>query len=97
MEVEADLADGDDAPLPRQAPQLVVDGLVASFASWGCTPAEAGKPKRLRHAERAPVALLLVDSAHDQHLRDAGLARPGHHLVAVGVELGHVDVAVRID
>ncbi len=43
------------------------------------------------------MALLLVHSADDQHLVDAGLARTGHHLVAVRVELRHVDVGMAVD
>jgi hypothetical protein len=43
------------------------------------------------------VAVILVHSPDDQHLLDARLASSGHDLVAVGIELGRVDVAMRVD
>ena len=57
----------------------------------------AGQAEPRRHLERAPVPRALVDASHHQHLGEAGRARPRHDLVAVGVELRHVDVAMGVD
>ena len=84
-------------PSRREPPQLVVDGLVRDP---GLVRVDAGggrEAEPLRHLERPPVPGALVDTADEEHLDEPGRARPRHDLLAVRVELRHVDVAVAVD
>jgi hypothetical protein len=96
VEVEADLPEGHDAAFLGQAAELVVDRVGCEL---GLVRVDAGRSREavgLGHAKRAQVAVFLVHSPDDQHLLDTRLASSGHDLVAVGIELGHVDVAVAV-
>ena len=84
-------------PSRARPAQLVVDGVGRDPRLVGVDAGRRGKAEAAGHLERPPVPRGLVHPADDQHLDEPGLARPRHDLVAVGVELRHVDVAVGVD
>src|SRR5258708_21109743 len=49
------------------------------------------------HAQSPAVALVLVNTAHDQEFADALGARAGQNRLPVSIELWHVDVAVAVN
>ena len=97
MEVEPDLADRHDPAFAREAANLVPRALVGQPGLVRMDARRDRQPVALGHAQRARERLALVHFTDDQHLREPGRARPRNHLVTIGVELRHVDVAVGVD
>jgi hypothetical protein len=96
VEVETDLADRADALLARQPAQLVLHRRRPKPRLVRVHAGRRRQAERPRHFERAALAVLLVEAADDQHVRDARVPRALERLGAVAVELRHVDVAVGV-
>jgi len=97
--IEADLADRDQARITGVARERIAQ--VPEVGLSGCIGAHRMDAERV--GEPMPVRQLAhsleVGDGHrrDDDLGDSGRARPGDDTVAIGVELGCVEVAVRVD
>ena len=95
MEVEANLPDRHETPLPGQPPKLVVHAVVGQPGLVGVNARGHGQGELLGHAQGPLQPPLFVDPAHHQHLGEAGLPGAGHHLLAVAQIQHQVAVDLR--
>ena len=89
MEVEADLADGDDAALPGEAPKLVVDGLAGEARLVGVDTGGGGQAVGRRDLEEKTDLPLL-----EVLRRACGLRMRPVLMTALVASLGFVPMAL---
>ena len=97
--VEADLADGDQARVVATARErLAQRRQVAGADAVGAHRMDAQRVRQPVPVGELADALEVagVDGRNDD-LADAGGARPGDHLVAIGIEISGVEMAMRVD